>query len=206
MLEGDGEIRINPNVVKQIDFGSFVGQPMMPTDKPASRYDETMPNTLQKGKVILTLQPYNGLTKFNYDPIYRIKTTVGPDTWRNDSLPRAIYLRWYTNWADHPFAGGSRKSLDEIEYSGLRYNPIGERANNQPVGTWQPTSSADRVNTHMGGVTVGGLDFNRIFTKEFWNPSIDKRRQRTLEVLKSYGDSTTVGINEEIRKTEVPER
>ena len=31
-----------------------------------------------------------------------------------------------------------------------------------------------------------------IFTKEFWNPKIKRRRAATLEALKAYGDSITV--------------
>ncbi|NDV59806.1 DUF4858 domain-containing protein [Bacteroides sp. 519] len=204
ILDGDGEIKLNPNAVKQIDFGSFVGTPLMSTDKPALQYDTSLPYAPKKADIVLTTQPYTALTKFNYDPIYKRKIKVGPNTWRNDTLPRAIYLRRYTNWADHPFAKGNRQSLEEIEASGLRYNPIGERANNQPVGTWRPVPGASRVTTHMSGFTVGGLDFNAVFTREFWDKSIERRRNRTLEVLKNYGDSTTVLYNEEIRKTKIP--
>lgn len=207
MLEGDGEIKINPNAVKQIDFGSIIGQPMMSTDKPALQYDNSMPTIVpKKGEVILTLNPYTAITKFNYDPIYKKKIKIGPDTWRGDSIPRPIYIKWYTNWASHPFAKGNRRSIDEIEASGLRYNPLAERANDQLRGAWAPVQGTSRMTTHMSGVTFGGFDFNRVFTKEFWDKSIDRRRQRTLEVLKAYGDSTTVNINHEIRRMEVLER
>ena len=38
------------------------------------------------------------------------------------------------------------------------------------------------------------------FTKEFWNTSGRNNRIRTLEVLKTYGDSTTVLINKPIEQ------
>ena len=50
------------------------------------------------------------------------------------------------------------------------------------VGSWQGAS---------GGLGFSG-DFMAPFTKEFWNVKGRKRRARTLEVLKAYGDSITV--------------
>ena len=37
-----------------------------------------------------------------------------------------------------------------------------------------------------------------IFTKDFWDKKGRNRRSRTLEVLKAYGDSTTVLLPEPI--------
>lgn len=45
-----------------------------------------------------------------------------------------------------------------------------------------------------------GMDFMQIFTKEFWNPKIKKRRAQTLKALKMYGDSITVHYKEKPRK------
>jgi len=178
LLEGDGEIKINPNAVKQIDFGSFGGTPIMSTEKPALQYDTKLPNTLpEKSKIILTLKLYSPTTKFNYDPVYKRKIKVGPDTWRNDTISRPIYLERYTNWAKTPFDGGTRKSLAEIEATGLRYNPIGERANGMAVGVWQSTPSKP-----------SGNDFGKIFTKDFWSKKRRKRKAKTLQVLQNYGD------------------
>lgn len=60
--------------------------------------------------------------------------------------------------------------------------PVTERANNMAVGGWQGASG--------GGIS--GLDLMTPFTREFWNFKGRKRRARTLEVLKAYGDSITV--------------
>ena len=54
------------------------------------------------------------------------------------------------------------------------------------VGAWQPTA------------TGSGNDFMAPFTKEFWDRSGRKRRQRTLLVLSQYGDSTSVNVNQPI--------
>ena len=99
---------------------------------------------------------------------------------------------------------GTRHSLEQIEATGLRYNPVAERANNMAVGAWKFTPGStnlgnSNVYTHLSGFGVGGLDFNAVFTREFWDKSIDKRRARTLEVLSQYGDSTTAHINQPIQ-------
>ena len=44
------------------------------------------------------------------------------------------------------------------------------------------------------GVAIGGFNFMYVFTKDFWDKKGRERRARTLEVLKTYGDSTTVLI------------
>lgn len=41
-----------------------------------------------------------------------------------------------------------------------------------------------------------GHDFMVIFTREFWNRNITRRRARTLEVLRTYGDSVTVHLKQ----------
>ena len=38
------------------------------------------------------------------------------------------------------------------------------------------------------------------FTREFWNFKGRRRRARTLEVLKAYGDSTTVLIKHPVKE------
>lgn len=178
ILEGDGEIQINPNAVKQIDFGSFVGKPLMSTDKPGLQYDTRLPNVFpEKAKIIISLQIYNINTKFNYDPVYRKDIKVEAETWRSDTIRKQVYLRQYSNWASSPLEGGVRKSLEEIEATGLRYNPIGGRANNMAVGVWESTPSKP-----------SGMDFGKFFTKEFWSKKKRKRKAKTLELLHNYND------------------
>ena len=45
-------------------------------------------------------------------------------------------------------------------------------------------------NVSVCGGTISGLDLMAAFTKEFWNKTGRDNRIRTLEVLKTYGDST----------------
>lgn len=46
----------------------------------------------------------------------------------------------------------------------------------------------------VGAASPSGLSFMAIFTREFWNRKIGRRRARTLEVLRAYGDSVTVHL------------
>ena len=53
---------------------------------------------------------------------------------------------------------------------------------------------------YINGGTIGGLDLMAVFTKDFWNKTGRDNRARTLEVLRTYGDSTTVLINKPIEQ------
>ena len=53
---------------------------------------------------------------------------------------------------------------------------------------------------YINGGTIGGLDLMAVFTKNFWDKKGKERRERTLEVLRTYGDSTTVLINRPIEQ------
>lgn len=139
-----------------------------------------MPKAPEK-KVVLTLRPYTANTKYNWDPIYQKKIKVDKDTWRGDEFYALKILMIPTNWAKHPFDAGPRETVEQIEATGLRYR-VTERANNMAVGGWQGANG--------GGIS--GLDLMTPFTREFWNFKGRKRRARTLEVLKAYGDSITV--------------
>lgn len=197
LLQGDGEIKLNPNAVKDIDFGSFIGEPMKSNDSPATRYNTTLPSPRPDySKMNLTLRPYSIHTKFNYDPIYKRKIKVGPDTWKGIDTLYHLYMHTiYTNWASKPLQGGFRKSLEEIEATGLRYNPIGERVNGMTVGMWQGTPGtavgtiapiSDKVTTMPGKTTVGSLDLMKPFTRDFWDKRGRENREKTLKLLKDY--------------------
>lgn len=54
----------------------------------------------------------------------------------------------------------------------------------------------------ISGGTIGGLDFMTVFTKEFWDKKGRDCRERTLEVLRTYGDSTTILINQPLAPIE----
>ena len=53
---------------------------------------------------------------------------------------------------------------------------------------------------YINGGTIGGLDLMAVFTKNFWDKKGRDRCERTLEVLRAYGDSTTVLINKPIEQ------
>lgn len=189
VLQYDGEIKLNMDAVKGIDLNNFMGKQMMVEDKPALEFDATLPKVFpDRKKMKLTLRPYTASTRFNYDPIYQRKIKVDANTWKNGQFGHLTMLLVYDDWAKTPFDPGVRKSLEEIEATGLRYNPLGERANNMAVGTWSGSG---------GGISGSFMD---PFTKDFWDVKGKRRKARTLEVLKNYGDSTSIYINEEIKK------
>lgn len=185
MLNKDGEIKLNPEAVKQIDFGSnAVGNPLMSTEKNWMLPDESLPaalsNTLPLEKrQMLSLHPYKPNTPFDWDPVYGKKIRVGKDTWRGDTFYGIKTFRGYTNTSKAPLrvVVRSQPSLTELEAISLQYKPLFGQANGA-----------------MPGVVFGGFDFMYIFTKDFWDKRGRERRARTLEVLKAYGDSTTVLI------------
>ena len=97
---------------------------------------------------------------------------------------------------------GIRSSYEEIRSSGLRHNLFGERANGMMVPTQSMVHTSamklGKSGVTVNGGTIGGLDLMTIFTKDFWDKKGRNRRSRTLEVLKAYGDSTTVLLPEPI--------
>lgn len=185
MLKNDGEMKLNQEAVRQIDFGSdAIGTPMMSTEKnwllPDESLPSTLPNTLPLDKrQMLSLHPYKPNTPFDWDPVYQKKIKVGKDTWRGDPFYQIKTFREYTNTSKAPLrvVVRTQPSLTEIEAMNLQYKPLFGQANGA-----------------MPGVGIGGFDFMHVFTKDFWDKKGRDRRARTLEVLKAYGDSATVLI------------
>lgn len=191
ILGGKEEIKLNMDAVKQIDLSTPMGAPRAVTNKSWLQVDETLPTVNNKKKIILTLHPYTARTKYNWDPVYQRKIKVDTDTWRMD-LTTIIP----TNWAKTPMDKGIRGSLEEIRASGVRQHMLGERANGMMVTSYS-MSPPDAIKlgkkgATLNGGTIGGLDLMTIFTKDFWDKKGRANRERTLEVLKAYGDSTTV--------------
>lgn len=204
LLNGSEEIKLNPDAVKQIDFGSAVnGTPRMSEEKKWMMPDETLPEALPRPKVVLTLMPYKANTRFNWDPVYQKKIKIDKNTWRGDPFYEIRHQRSYSNWARNPMAKGVRKSLDEIRASGVRFRQMSERANGMLVNSVvmdSPIPLFGGSGVYVNGGTIGGLDLMAVFTKDFWNKKGQERRERTLEVLRTYGDSTTVLINKPIEQ------
>lgn len=188
-LSGEGEVRLNPDVLKEIGIDSPLGSPKEDMNKSWLEFDSSLPVMPQmpEKKVVLTLRPYTANTKYNWDPVYQKKITVNKNTWRSSPFYELTKLKIYTNWAKRPLDAGPRESVEQIEATGLRYM-VTERANNMAVGGWRG----------VGGGISG--DFMAPFTKDFWNIKGRKRRARTLEVLKTYGDSISVRRNDAIIK------
>ncbi len=62
-----------------------------------------------------------------------------------------------------------RKSLDEIQASGVRFRQLSERANGMMVNTVvmdAPIPLFGGSGVYINGGTVGGLDLMAVFTKE----------------------------------------
>lgn len=203
LLESDQELHLNMDAVKSIDFGSAVGTPRMSEEKSWMMPDESLPEALPKPKVMLTLMPYKANTRYNWDPIYQKKIKIDKNTWRGDPFYEIRHQRSYSNWARNPMAKGMRKSLDEIQASGVRFRQLGERANGMMVNAVvmdAPIPLFGGSGVYINGGTIGGLDLMAVFTKDFWNKTGRDNRARTLEVLRTYGDSTTVLINKPIEQ------
>ncbi len=68
LLEGDGEIKLNQEAIKQVK--QALGSPLIIRESSATKYDESLPKVYpEKEKLVLTLMPYTARTKYNYDPI-----------------------------------------------------------------------------------------------------------------------------------------
>ena len=141
LLDGEGEIKLNPEVLKEMGVQEPLGKQQMSLERQWLDFNTTLPeipNTPKK-KVILTLRPYTANTKYNWDPVYQKKIKIDKNTWRGDPFYELKMLRIYSDWAKTPLEKGIRKSIDEIEATGFRYR-VTERANNMAVGSWQGAS------------------------------------------------------------------
>ncbi|MDE6347344.1 MAG: DUF4858 domain-containing protein, partial [Bacteroides sp.] len=60
LLKGEGEVKLNPKALQELEKNLFLGTPKAATDKPWMDFDTSlpvMPKVSQK-KVVLTLRPY----------------------------------------------------------------------------------------------------------------------------------------------------
>lgn len=83
ILERDGELKLNEEAVKSIDFNSVLfpnNQPMI--HKNSLKFDMTLPGSPENRKEEiqprsrLSLRPYKATTKYNYDPVYKKKISI----------------------------------------------------------------------------------------------------------------------------------
>lgn len=165
------------DVSKSTELNSVPFPLQMSVEKPWMDFDTTLPDLFkqEEKKVVLTLRPYSANTRYDWDPIYQKKIVVNKDTWRGEKFYHLYKSLIPSNWAKHPFDKGIRGSSEEIEATGLRYTARAG-ARNMTAGIWERVTAPS------------GMDLMTPFTKDFWNPKARKRRERTLEVLRSYGE------------------
>ena len=180
-LKREGEVKLNPGALKELEKNTFLGAPKAETDKSWMDFDASMPTVLKTPakRAMLTLRPYTANTKYNWDPVYQKKIKIDRNTWRGDDFYELKTLLIPSNWAKTPFDAGPRETVEQIEATGLRYR-VTERVNNMAVAGWQHTSKPS------------GTDLMTPFTRDFWNFKWRKRRARTLEVLKSLSPDMDV--------------
>ena len=73
LLDGEGEIKLNPEVLKEMGVQEPLGKQQISMEKQWLDFNTTLPeipNTPKK-KVVLTLRPYTATTKYNWDPVYQ---------------------------------------------------------------------------------------------------------------------------------------
>lgn len=181
LLNGEGELRLNPEVLEEFRTETPLGAPKADADKSWLDFDTSLPEAYgaDSEKVVLTLRPYTANTRFDWDPICQKKIKVDKHTWQGPFYELKT-LMLPTNWAKNPMEAGPRDRLEQIEATGLRYR-VTERANNMAVGSWQG----------VGGRSTG-MDFAALFSKDFWNFKGKRRRAATRTQLRMYGDSITV--------------
>ncbi|NCC10302.1 MAG: DUF4858 domain-containing protein [Bacteroidia bacterium] len=189
LLDGSEKLQLNKESIRQIDFGHNPMKQKLSAEKEWLLPDETLPTALPKAKVTLTLHPYTAQTRYDWDPIYQRQIHVTHRTWQESSSAG----RWAelnpTNWKE------------KLRKGEVNFRLLSERANGMSVSV--PVMNVGRNlslghGVYINGGVIGGLDLMLPFTKDFWDVKGRERRERTLELLKTYGDSTTVLINRPI--------
>lgn len=177
LLRQDGEIKLNPDALKELNRA--MEQPKVMEDKPWLEVDETLPavDGIRPRKVKITLFPYTANTPYNWDPVRQRKIMVNENTWRNDPFYELKTLWIYSNWAKTPLDAGPRESIEQIEATGLRYQPVGQVGSHSVLG-WKSVGRPS--------------GYSLMPDRGFWKVKERKRRLRTLEVLRAYGDSTYI--------------
>lgn len=154
LLDGDGELMLNPDAVNSIRFESSpLGKPMISTDSPVLKFNEELPelpfdrNELRK---VLTLRPYSAFTKRSEDPIYdKMRAERG----------REITMRVT-----------SVKIYDSFRLGNATVNGILGR---------KPNAVRPEKGFNYAGAAIGGLDLMAPFTKKFWQRKVKATSWRT---------------------------
>ena len=87
LLQGEGELRLNPEALKELEQ-SLIDDYLLPdTEKAWLEFDTSLPALLHRPDTLrLTLMPYTTNTRYDWDPVYRRKIKIDKDTWRTASV------------------------------------------------------------------------------------------------------------------------
>jgi len=104
----------------------------------------------------------------------------------DETLPEVPRVSPYkVRFTLYPYTANTRYNWDPVYQKKITINKDTWRGN--------PFYALSKLPVYSGS-SPSGKDFMTIFTKEFWSPKARRRRARTLELLKAYGDSTTIMI------------
>jgi hypothetical protein len=188
-LKSDREIDINRDQLKYINMngGKFTNNPITPEVKRQLNFDETLPYIHKK--LLLTIHPFV-TAHYNWDPIDNNRVKVN-DMWipKIDKPNLEKRLSLLSNSITAKMMQWLReKGINNIPIFNtglaLRLNPL---PNNGVIIPFVERNTG----TYNHGGTISG-DFMYIFEKRFWDRAGEKRRARTLEVLKHYNDTKPI--------------
>lgn len=117
LLDGEGEIKLNPEVLKEMEYRNLWANSRYRWSKMVRLdFNTTLPKYQihRRRKLFFTLlRPYTATTKYNWDPVYQKKIKIDKDTWRG-SFYELKYFAFIPIGQKSPLDKGLRKSI-EIE-------------------------------------------------------------------------------------------
>lgn len=129
------------------------------------------------------------------------KNWMLPDESLPEALPKPkpiLTLMPYTANTPYNWDPIARKKIKVDKNTWRSVNPVVENIRKSLAEVRTGNVRLGHSGVYLNGGAIGGLDLMTVFTKNFWDKSGRERRERTLEVLRTYGDSTTVLINKPI--------
>ena len=145
-----------------------------------------------QGKEEIKLNP-DALKHLDFNPLGAPRVSEDKPWMRFDETLPQVRKKKKIILTLHPYTARTKYNWD----------PVYQKKINIDAYTWEKAFALPAYNSGIAlgrrgvtvqGGTIGGLDFMILFTKDFWDKKGRETRSRTLEVLKAYGDSTTVLI------------
>ena len=196
LLKSGKEIIINREELRNIDLGGgkLINKPLNPPSyQHTVPFDETLPfhpNTMK-----LTLHPLV-TTHYNWDPFYpfsrvQIKGMWIPQIEKPDQEARlksmnGIITAKMQQWLREK---GTVKLPSWLGGNYMQYKPDEAQVVKLPF-------VEKNTGTYSHGASIS-CDLMLIFEKRFWDRAGEKRRARTLEVLKHYNDVAPLPMKEQ---------